>query len=314
MSSAVERVDRSLWPALAVAIAWAVAGPSAAAEGPPSVVASIRPIHSLAAGVMEGIGEPTLLVTGSGSPHAYSLRPSEARSLQEADVVFWVGEELETFLQRPLRVLPRKARVVALGAAPGMRLLPFREGGPLEKRAADHAHGATDMHVWLDPENARAMVSAMVVALSTVDPGNAAAYRANGERVGARLDRLSTRLAVELAPVRDRPYVVLHDAYRYFETRYGLGPAAAITGTRERRPGAKHLRRIQRVIREGRVTCVFREAGFEPALLETVIRGTPARAAVLDPLGAALADGPELYFRLLGDLGRAFRRCLAGGS
>ncbi|MGH6919343.1 MAG: zinc ABC transporter substrate-binding protein, partial [Geminicoccaceae bacterium] len=211
----------------------------------PAVVVSIKPIHALVAGVMEGVGAPRLLIEGAGSPHSYALRPSQAQALARAELVFWVGEGLEAFLAKPIEALSDDATVVALSDADGLRLLPTREGGMWQGRGAEedrgeHAHedeeeeedgrdhGQVDMHLWLDPQNAEVMVGAIAAALSEADPGRAADYRANAARVRADLVRLDGELAATLAPVRDRPFVVFHDGYQYFEDRYGLNAVGSI--------------------------------------------------------------------------------------
>ena len=322
-------------------------GPAAAAEI--NVVASIRPIHSLVAGVMQGLDEPLLLVKGASSPHSYSQRPSEARALEDADVVFWIGEGLETYLAKPLHALSAAAQVVALSEADGVHLLPTREGGLWEEHghardaeeadrepheaapaapaetadAAQHEHdgkdhgaraaehGAFDMHLWLDPHNAEAMVDAIVAALSDADPANAAAYRDNGGALHHRLEALDATLSAQLAAVRDRPFVVFHDAYQYLETRYGLNAVGAISVDPGRRPGAQRLTEIRHRLEELDAACVFAEPQFEPALVATVIEGTGARKGVLDPLGADLEAGPEQYFQLMNGLAASLLGCLA---
>ena len=278
---------------LALCAASAVAGPAEV----PRVVASVKPIHALVAGVMAGIGEPTLLVKGAGSPHAYALRPSDARALQDADVVFWVGPGLESFLARPLAALPRAARVVALAQVPGV----------VRRDAA----GAPDPHIWLDPVNALALVDRMVATLAAADPTHGARYRANGAALKDRIADLDADLARDLAPLRGRRYVVFHDAYGYFEARYGLADVGAIVANPERKPSARKLRRIRDRIRATGAGCVFAEPQFEPTLVQTVIAGTGARAAVLDPLGADLAPGEDAYFTLLRRLAAALKNCLA---
>jgi zinc transport system substrate-binding protein len=297
--------------ALAMVAIWLGVGIAAAAREPPRVVASITPIHALVAGVMAGAGEPTLLVTGGRSPHAYALRPSEARALEQADVVFWIGEALETFLEKPLRALPRDARIVALGEAQGVVLLAAGEPGGEPGGARGHAHGDVDMHIWLDPINAKAMVSGIAAALGDADPDRAAIYAANAERLRARLDRLDAELAADLAPVAGRRYVVFHDAYRYFERRYRLSSAGAITVNPSRQPGARTVRAIRERITDLGAVCVFGEPQFEPALIAAVIEGTPARPAVLDPLGADLKPGAEAYFTLMRNLAKSLKDCLA---
>ena len=314
-----------------LALALAHGAPAAAADL--QVVASIKPIHSLVAGVMQGAGAPTLLVEGAGSPHSYSLRPSKARALAEADLVFWVGPGLETFLIKPLTTLPASARLVALSEAEGVRLLPTRAGGTWQDHAeeeeeeeahaeadadhadhADHAPGAADLHVWLDPVNAAAMVGAIAAALSAADPERGALYAANAAALRTELERLNRDLAERLAPVRTQPFVVFHDAYRYFEDRYGLNAVGAISVSPERRPGARRLSAIRDRLAQLEAACVFAEPQFEPALVDTVVEGTSARRGVLDPMGAALEDGPQQYFELMKGLADALLACLGAAD
>jgi len=273
---------------------------TASAEAP-RVVASLVPVHALVAGVMRGVGTPTLLLRG-GSPHTATLRPSEARALQDADVVFWVGEDLEAFLARPLKSLPRGARVVALSEAAGVDLLALGDDH-------DHDH-AVDLHIWLDPANAQAMVAEVVATLSAADPANAARYRANGAAVREDLAALDVELRQVLAPISNRPYVVFHDAYRYFERRYGLTPAGAIAVSPDRRPGARTLRTIRARIVSTGALCVFTEPQFEPAVVRSIVAGTGARTGVLDPLGAGLDPGPGAYATLMRNLAGALAACL----
>jgi zinc transport system substrate-binding protein len=295
---------------------------SARADGAPAVVVSIKPIHSLVASVMEGVGTPQLLIEGAGSPHSYALRPSQARALDQAEVVFWVGEGLEAFLGKPLGALSDDATVVALGEAGGLRVLETREGGMWEdhgeeedgehedEHEEEHDHGEVDMHLWLDPQNAAAMVDAIVAALSAADPERAATYEANATKVGADLARLDDELAATLAPVRDRPFVVFHDAYQYFEDRYGLNAVGSITVDPQRVPGAGRLRDIRAELEERDAACVFAEPQFRPALVETVVEGTGANTGVLDPLGADLETGPGQYAQLLRALSASLVECL----
>lgn len=293
------------------------------------IVASIKPVHSLVAALTLGVVEPGLLIKGGGSPHVYALRPSEARALQRADLVFWVGDEMETFLARPLGTLAADARIVTLVEAEGLRLLSSREGGGWEshdheegdhddegheEHAEDDGHhheaGEFDMHIWLDPRNAAAMARSIAAALIDADPDNAVAYRANLARIDADLAFLETSIGESLQEVRDRPFVVFHDAYQYFERRFDLNAVGSITVSPETQPGAARLRELRRTIASTRAQCVFSEPQFEPRLLETVVEGTGAAAGVLDPLGSALPPGPELYFTLLRVMAGSLVDCL----
>lgn len=297
----------------------------AAAAASPDVVASIKPIHSLAAAVMEGVGEPALLVRGSASPHGYSLRPSDAKRLEEAEVVFWVGPFLEGFLVRPLAALADDAAILEIARIPELDLLPLREGGiwephnhadpdgpPASGPAERHGRAGPDPHLWLDPDNARAIVAAMAEVLSEADPGNAATYRANAASAAARIDELDAELGATLAPVRDRPFVVFHDAYQYFEAHYGLAAAAAIMASPDQVPGARRLREVRKALHEAGVVCVFREPGFAPALVDTLTEGTDIRQGELDPEGAMLQEGPGLYFQLMRNMAHSIADCLGG--
>lgn len=308
----------------AVLLAGLAAAPAAAQ---PRVVASLKPVHSLVAGVMQGVGEPTLLVEGAGSPHTYSMRPSDARAVSRADAVFWMGPALEAFLVRPLEGVPEGARVVALSGAAGVRLLPTREGGVWgshehEEESHDHGehaheeeghdHGERDMHVWLSPANARAMVEAIAGVLAEVDPANAATYRRNASRYAERIDALDAELRAALAPVREVPYIVFHDAYQYFERAYGLRGVGTLTVSPQRSPGVQRVADLRALVRDRGARCVFAEPQFEPRLVRTVVANTPARSGELDPLGSKLAAGPQLYFELMRALAQSMRACLEG--
>jgi zinc transport system substrate-binding protein len=298
----------------AVLVAMLGAARPARAADAPLVVASIQPVHALAAAVMAGVGTPALLVHGGGSPHAYSLRPSDARALDAAQVVFWVGPGLELFLRKPLGALAGRARVEALAEAPGVARLPQREGGLWGQHADAHAgegHAAYNPHVWLDPRNAQAMTARMAEVLAQADPSHAATYRANAARLRGRLAALEAELAQRLAPLRGRPYLVFHDAYAYLEARYGLEAVGAIAVTPEQAPGARRVSELRAHIRSSGAVCVFAEPQFQPRLLATLLEGTPARGGVLDPLGAALSPGPELYFALMRGLADSLAGCLA---
>ncbi|TRB02925.1 MULTISPECIES: zinc ABC transporter substrate-binding protein ZnuA [Rhizobium/Agrobacterium group] len=313
-----------------VAIAAAASGATAA----PDVVVSIKPIHSLVAAIMRGVGEPQLIVEGAASPHTYNLRPSNARKLEKADVVFWVGPGLEAFLEKPLEALASKATVVELEDAKGLEKLPFREGGPFEAHdhgeeghedhadgeAAhdhghdhgdhDHGHGAYDTHLWLDPANAKAMAQTIETALIAADAGNAATYQANTKKLIDDLDALDTELAETVKPIKDKPFIVFHDAYQYFEHRYGVKTAGSITVSPETLPGADRVKQMQEKVRQLGATCVFAEPQFEPKLISVITEGTAAKSATLDPEAATLEPGPDLYFKLMRGIAGSLKDCL----
>ncbi len=283
------------------------------------VVASIKPIHSLVAGVMAGDLAPRLILDGPGSPHSYSLRPSGARALGRADLIFWVGRNLESFLEKPIESLGRGATAVSLMDAPGVELVSFRGGNTFDSHDhADPDHGdkqgseaALDPHIWLDPMNAQALVRAIAHALIAADPEHAPLYAGNAQILHERIEALSAEIDATLAPVRARPFFVFHDGYRYMERRYGLAAAGSITLSPELSPGAGRVRDIRDKIRTLGATCVFTEPQFPPTLVNVVTAGTDAKTGALDPLGTALPAGPDLYFTLMRNMAAAMRNCLS---
>jgi zinc transport system substrate-binding protein len=263
------------------------------------VAVSIKPVHSLVAGVMEGAGAPFLIVDGAATPHDFALKPSAARVLSRADLIFWVGPGFESFLARPLAALAQDARVVTLTRDSGISLLDPDEEG--------------DLHLWLDPGNARAITETAVRELSRLDPGNAALYRRNGEKVISRIGALERELAERLAPLAGIPYMVYYDAFGYLERAFGLKAAGYASAGHEERPGAKSLAEARRILGAG-VRCLFGDPGASPRLMAAMVSGLQVKSGILDPLGAAMEAGPEHYFRLMRANADALVRCLSGGG
>ena len=310
-----------------------ISGLSFTANAEINVVASVKPVHSLVSGVMDGVGTPDLIVQGSASPHTYSLRPSQARQLEDADLVFWMGHELESFLEQPLEAIATKAHVVELIDSSKLKKIQMREGGMFDAHAHDdhddhdeheghddhdeheghddHGHGEFDVHVWLDPENAKVLVNEIKLALIELDPVNASKYEANSNKMNTKLDQLIDEVSKKLESEQGKGYVVFHDAYQYFEQRFGMSAVGSITVSPEVVPGANRIRELKEKINELNAHCVFSEPQFEPKLVSTVIEGTQANTGVLDPLGASIKDGPELYFTLIRNMADSLHECLS---
>lgn len=261
---------------------------------------------------MAGVGTPQLLIGGAVSEHSYVLKPSDARKIAGAKVVFWIGPDLETYLTAPLASLAADASIVALENAKGVRHLAARPGGLWTDNGP--TDGPINPHIWLDPRNAIAMTRAIAAALSAADPRHAKQYAANAAAEAVLLETLDRALAAELSPMRMRPYLVFHDAYPYFEARYGLDAVGAATVEPDRPAGPRRIEALRDTLKQGRAICIFREPQFSPALIETLAEGTPARIGVLDPLGADLAPGPGLYPALMRRMGDAIVQCLAPHS
>jgi len=304
--------------ALALCLA---ASPAVAA---PKVIASVVPVHGIVSAVMGETGQPELLLSGSMSEHRATFTPQQIAGLGKADVVFIIGRGLEAKLsQISGSETVNGKRFVELSSAPGITTHPVREGGAWETHDHDHDHDhghgeaadgvlSFDPHVWLDPANAKAMAAAVAAELAMADPANAAAYTANAETFARSLDALSEEIAADLAPVKTVPYVVFHDAYQYFEKRFGLAAAGSISDVSAAAPSAKRLREVRRKIADVKAACVFREPQFDGKMVQTVIEGTGAREGMLDPIGASITPGPGAYQQLLQDLSKNLKACLAG--
>lgn len=294
-----------------------------AAQAGPKVIASVVPVHSIVAAVMGETGQPELLLQGQMSEHRSSFTPRQIADLGAADLVFMVGHGLEAKLAQlsGSEAVNGKA-FIALSEAPGLRRLPVRGGGVWEGHAHEDEAAAPeteqdgvlafDPHVWLDPENAKVMAMAAATELATADPANASAYAANASAFAVRADRLSQEIAAQLAPVRDKPFVVFHDAYHYFEARYGLDGVGSISDVSAQAPSAERMKEVRDKIASAHAICVFREPQYDGKLADAVLEGTGARAGVLDPVGATLAPGPGAYEQLLRALARDLVACLSG--
>ena len=314
------------------------------------VVASIKPIHSLASYLMDGVGKPKLIVDGYASPHGFSLKPSHAKMLQEADIVFWVGEDIENFLVKPLGSIAKNAEKIELLDIKGLKKLKFRERNVFEghddhghkeddhddhakkedghddehkdehghdddhkKDGHDehghegHAHGEFDPHIWLDPLNAKVILKEMTKHLIENDQMNASVYKDNLKKANKDLDKLVKQVKSELN--KDFKSIVFHDAYQYFEKRFKVNVLGAFTVNTDVLPGAEQLKEIREIIKHDNVTCVFSEPQFNPDIINAVAKDMNISTGVLDPLGATLTPGKNLYFDLIKNMSKSFKGC-----
>ena len=286
------------------------------------VVVSIKPFHSLVSTVMQGVSEPALLLNGNNSPHTYSLRPSAAVKLQNADLVFWGGENLEGFLAKPIHSLATGARVVSFEDTRGLILWPFRSGKEWQKLDPEsennqdhlkkqeiHRLPGNDPHIWLDPLNAQKIIQNLVQILSEFDPENAQTYHSNGKKIILRLSDLNIQLETKMSSVSSKPYIVFHDAYQYFEKRYQLNSIASVTVSSGHSTSVGRLIDIRNKIKDKNVLCIFTEPQFSPKLVQTVISGTAVKKGILDPIGTSIPPGPEMYFTLLNNISHSISTC-----
>jgi zinc transport system substrate-binding protein len=324
----------------------------------PRVAVDIAPVHSLVARVMQGVGVPDLIVQSGASPHEYSLRPSEASALQDADLVFWIGKDLTPWMHDAVGTLATDAAVTELLDSDGTIRLGFREGALFEAHAHggedthddkdhgkeehdhgddhehgdenhahddehkahdddkhaehdhDHAHGDYDAHAWLSTQNAANWLNVIAGQLSAADPENAGAYFANAAAARAEIETLNTDIMALLAPVRGGRFIVFHDAYQYFETDFDFPASGAISIGDASDPGPARISEIQARIAQEGIECVLAEPQFNPDMVATVLDGTQANTAVIDPLGSDIEPGPALYPQLMRNLASSLAGCL----
>jgi zinc transport system substrate-binding protein len=286
-----------------------------AALSAPKVVVSIVPLHSLVAQVMEGVATPELLLQGQGSEHQASYGPQQLQALAAADAVFMIGQGLELKLDElsGSEAVSGKKFVEVLDF-PGLTKLPLREGGTWEAHDAheddDHGEASFDAHVWLDPNNAEIIVKQVAAELSQNDPENAAKYQANGQAAIARLKALRAELDTMLSSVKGKPFIVFHDAFQYFENRFGLEGVGSISDASAAQPSAKRLSEVRAKLAKTKARCVLREPQYLDAAALAVIDGTNARLGVLDPIGADVIAGPDAYDTILRNVATNLVACL----
>jgi zinc transport system substrate-binding protein len=293
----------------------------------PKVVVTIKPIHSLVARLMAGIGMPRLIVEGSASPHTFTLKPSTARAINDADIFIRVSDALEPFTRKIVTTLPSGVTVVTLAGVNGVTLLAQRQGGTFEKHEHegeerahrddahdDHDEDGKDGHLWLDPKNAKAIAADVAKALVARYPDYAEKVKSNEAALDADLDALDVQLAKDLNPSRGKSFIVFHDATQYFERHFGLHAVGSITVSPDVPPSAKRLTEVRSKISLLGAVCVFTEPEFQPNLVAAVTEGTRARSGTIDVEGQLLTPGPDLYFDLMRGVARNLSGCLTAQS
>ena len=267
------------------------------------VVTSIKPIHSLAGYIMDGVGSPGLIVDGYNSPHSFQLKPSHAKMLEQADIIFWIGEDLENFLEKPLATIAKKAEKIELLEINDIKKLKFRERNIFEEHD-DHGHGEYDPHIWLDPINAKVILSEITKHLIENDSKNAPTYKSNLAKALAKIDKLIIDVITETNT--ELSYVVFHDAYQYYENRFNVNILGAMTINPDVMPGAEQIHEIHEVIEHDNVSCILSEPQFNPDIIKSIAKDTNVKTGVLDPLGANLKPGKDLYFDLIRNMSASF--------
>ena len=277
------------------------------------IVASIKPLHSLVSSVTQGTDSVSLLIKGSMSPHNFALKPSHAKLLNNAKIVFYIDNQFESALKKTVIGLPTRVRVVKVSSTKQLKLLPTRAGDNWEEDGHDHHHhdhGSNDLHFWLEPNNAIQIVKGIVRELSIVYPDNINLYKKNAKKIIKEIKSVDLSIKSILEPVKNKPFIVFHDAYQYFENKYGLNAVGSILLDPEIPPSPKRIIQIRAKIKTTNPTCVFKEPQFRAKIVNTVIEDTNVKVGILDPVGADLEEGPGMYTNLLKQIASNLKTCL----
>ena len=278
---------------------------------------------------MDGVGEPSLIIEGSSSPHSFVLKPSHAKLIEQADIIFWIGEDIETFMEKPLDSIAKNAKKISFMELNSIDKLKFREENIFEHEDHDehkhdehghdedkdhdehghegHHHGEYDAHIWLDPLNAKIMLHEIAHELSDLDPDNADKYNKNADETITAIDKMVNNINKNTN--KNAKFVVFHDAYQYFEKRFDVNVLGAFTVNTDVLPGAEQLSEIREIIEHDKVSCVFSEPQFNPDIINAVAKDMNIKTGVLDPLGATLTPGKTLYFDLISNMSKSFKSC-----
>ncbi len=285
-----------------------------------NIVTSIRPLGFIASAIGEGVIDSDVVLPDGASPHDYALRPSDIGRIRDADLVIWVGPELEAFMTRPVATLPAD-KTLTLAELPAIRPLLMKGGdhddapdadayADARQDDADHHHGEYNMHIWLSPEIAAQTAIAIHDRLLQLKPDKKAQLDENLLFFTASLTKNDKIIATMLSPVSGQGYFVFHDAYGYFEKHYGLTSLGYFTINPEIQPGAQALHNIRTQLVGHKAVCIFAEPQFRPAIISAVARGTDVRMGTLDPLGSGIALGKDSYIHFLFQLSNQYMSCL----
>nr|WP_192867684.1 zinc ABC transporter substrate-binding protein ZnuA [Thaumasiovibrio occultus] len=273
-----------------------------------SVVTTVKPLNMIVTELTQGVAQTHQLLPDGSSPHDFALRPSDLQLVKDADLFIWLGPELETFLSR---ITPNLDNAFALTAQPGIDFYHYEDGHDDHSHDGhNHGEGTIDPHIWLGPQQAQQVATVITAKLVELDPANGEHYQANLAAFNQNLQSISQQIEESLAPVRTNGYFVFHDAYGYFEREYGLNHLGHFTVSPDRRPGAKTLVAIKRQLADDQAVCVFKEPQFEPAVINSIVRGTEVKVGELDPVASTIPVSAGSYFVFLEQLAAQFTQCL----
>ena len=296
------------------------------------VVSTIQPINSLVNAVIGNTGKTISLIPAKASPHEYKLKPSDTKKLQNANIIFFVSDHLETSLTKVFKNLPKNIKIINLMEDAGIKHLAIRDNEAWERHDHHHRHGdhddhdkhakkhddhdhdkhekEDDVHIWLSPDNAVKIIKKINKELSLYFPENAETYDKNANQMIKEINQLKVELKKELSGIKDKPYIVFHDAYQYFETSFGLNAAGSVALEGDIASSPKQISIIKDKIVKLKASCVFQEPQFDSKLVKIVVEGTNAQIGTLDPLGVNIKSGENFYLQLLKNMAKSLKDCL----
>ncbi|HEY9050461.1 MAG TPA: zinc ABC transporter substrate-binding protein [Gammaproteobacteria bacterium] len=280
---------------------------------PPSILVTIKPVHSLVSGLSLGISKPSLLIEGTQSPHDYALKPSDRRLLSEADLIIYTSPAIEGFMHTLENKLD-KNKMIALSELPGIKTLPVR-AQHVQGQNMDHDHhhhdSTIDGHIWLSIENAKIISQQLYQRLIKIDTENRETYAANLQRQLDELTSLQQQIKQQLAEVKNKPFMIYHDAFQYFEQEFGLRQSFFVTPSPEQQPGIKQVLYLRSIIQQNHLKCIFYEPPYVPGILKTITEDQQVKVLPLDPTGAQLTADDRLYFTLMHNIASQLKTCLS---
>ena len=354
------------------------------------VVTTIQPINSLVTSVIGNTGKTVSLIPAEVSPHEFKLKPSDTKKLQNANIIFFVSDHLESSVSKVFKNLPKNIKIINLMEDTGIKHLAIRDNEAWERHDHHHGHGdhddhdkhgkkhddhdhdkhakkhddhdhdkhgkkhddhdhdkhakkhddhdhdkhgkkhddhdhdkhakkhddhddhekEDDVHIWLSPDNAVKIIKKVSKELSLFFPENAKTYEENATRMINKINQLKVVLKNELSGIKDKPYVVFHDAYQYFETSFGLNAVGSVALEGDIASSPKQISFIKDKIVKLKASCVFQEPQFDSKLVKIVVEGTNAQIGTLDPLGVNIKSGENFYLQLLKNMAKSLKECL----
>lgn len=278
------------------------------AQAQPKVLTTIKPLQMVAAAVMDGVGAPDLLIPSRQSPHYFSLRPSDAAKLRDADLILWVGPQMETFLAAAIEQAAASSTIIQSDGLEGVSLIHLDEGE--DEDHDEHDHDGYDPHLWLDSRNVRLIAAQLSAELALLDIANAARYAENFKRFQERLTQLEQDLEVAGTNIRKGSYAVYHNGTAYLERQLGIAHIFVVVPNHDIQPGIRHLLAVREQVKKQGPSCLLQDINTNPATVETVFEGAPVRKVTLDAMGESIALSSESYIELMARMARDISLCV----